>query len=212
MSVNAINNYYGSTASAKTTKSEKTENTASKTDKKNDSTSASKTGTFDSTAAIYEKSSVTKRDSVTQRKDHAAIVAQMKADTEKRTQQLTELVQQMISQQGKKLGQSDSIWSFLAGGDFTVSPEVKAQAQADIAEDGYWGVEQTSDRILDFAKALSGDDPSKADELLNAFKKGFEQATKAWGKDLPSISQDTYKAVEEKFNKWKNESQTQTEE
>ena len=86
MSVNAINNYYGSTASAKTTKSEKTENTASKTDKKNDSTSASKTGTFDSTAAIYEKSSVTKKDSVTQRKDHAAIVAQMKADTEKRTQ------------------------------------------------------------------------------------------------------------------------------
>lgn len=212
MSVNAINNYYGSTASAKTTKSEKTGNTASKTDKKNDSTSASKTGTFDSTAAIYEKSSVTKKDSVTQKKDHAAIVAQMKADTEKRTQQLTELVQQMISQQGKKLGQSDSIWSFLAGGDFTVSPEVKAQAQADIAEDGYWGVEQTSDRILDFAKALSGDDSSKADELLNAFKKGFEQATKAWGKDLPSISQDTYKAVEEKFNKWKNESQTQTEE
>lgn len=212
MSVNAINNYYGSTASSKTTKSEKTENTASKTDKKNDSTSASKTGTFDSTAAIYEKSSVTKKDSVTQKKDHAAIVAQMKADTEKRTQQLTDLVQQMISQQGKKLGESDSIWSFLAGGDFTVSPEVKAQAQADIAEDGYWGVEQTSDRILDFAKALSGDDPSKADELLNAFKKGFEQATKAWGKDLPSISQDTYKAVEEKFNKWKNESQTQTEE
>ncbi|MST74226.1 hypothetical protein FYJ75_04130 [Roseburia sp. MUC/MUC-530-WT-4D] len=212
MSVNAINNYYGSTASAKTTKSEKTENTASKTDKKNGSTSASKTGTFDSTAVIYEKSSVTKKDSVTQKKDHAAIVAQMKADTEKRTQQLTDLVQQMISQQGKKLGESDSIWSFLAGGDFTVSPEVKAQAQADIAEDGYWGVEQTSDRILDFAKALSGDDPSKADELLNAFKKGFEQATKAWGKDLPSISQDTYKAVEEKFNKWKNESQTQTEE
>lgn len=212
MSVNAINNYYGSTASAKTTKSEKTGNTASKTDKKNDSTTASKTGTFDSTAAVYEKTSATRKDSVTQKKDHAAIVAQMKADTEKRTQQLTDLVQQMISQQGKKLGQSDSIWSFLAGGDFTVSPEVKAQAQADIAEDGYWGVEQTSDRILDFAKALSGDDPSKADELLNAFKKGFEQATKAWGKDLPSISQDTYKAVEEKFDKWKNESQTQTEE
>ena len=129
MSVNAINNYYGSTASAKTRKSEKTGNTASKTDKKNYSTSASKTGTFDSTAAVYEKTSATKKDSVTQKKDHAAIVAQMKADTEKRTQQLTDLVQQMISQQGKKLGQSDSIWAFLAGGDFTVSPEVKAQAQ-----------------------------------------------------------------------------------
>ena len=80
----------------------------------------------------------------------------------------------------------------------------KAQAQADIAEDGYWGVEQTSDRILDFAKALSGNDPEKADLLLDAFKKGFEQATGAWGKELPDISQRTYDAVVEKFEAWKN--------
>ena len=80
----------------------------------------------------------------------------------------------------------------------------KAQAQADIAEDGYWGVEQTSERILDFAKALSGNDPEKADLLLNAFKKGFEQATKSWGKKLPDISQRTYDAVVEKFEAWKN--------
>lgn len=209
MSVNAVNNYYGSTASA--VKNDKTENTSSKSEKNTESSSA-KTG-FSDTAAVYEKSSTTSKDGVTQKKNNAAIIAQLKADTEKRTQQLTDLVHQMISQQGKTLGKSDSIWSFLAGGDYTVSPEVKAQAQADIAEDGYWGVNQTSDRILDFAKALAGDDPSKADELLSAFKKGFEQATKSWGKDLPSISQDTYKAVEEKFNKWKNESsETKTEE
>jgi hypothetical protein len=61
-----------------------------------------------------------------------------------------------------------------------------------------------SDRILDFAKALSGDDPDKADAMLEAFKKGFEQATKAWGDKLPDISQRTYDAVVEKFNKWKN--------
>lgn len=208
MSANAVNSYYGSTASA--VKNDKTENTSSKSEKKVES-SLGKSG-FNDTAAVYEKSSATTKEGVTQKKDNAAIIAQMKADTEKRTQQLTDLVHQMISQQGKTLGKADSIWSFLAGGDFTVSPEVKAQAQADIAEDGYWGVNQTSDRILDFAKALSGDDPSKADELLSAFKKGFEQATKSWGKDLPSISQDTYKAVEEKFNKWKNEAETKTEE
>lgn len=208
MSVNAVNNYYGSTASA--VKNDKTENTSSKSEKKAENSLGK--SSFNDTAAVYEKSSATTKKGVTQKKDHAAIIAQMKADTEKRTQQLTELVHQMISQQGKTLGKADSIWSFLAGGDFTVSPEVKAQAQADIAEDGYWGVDQTSDRILDFAKALSGDDPSKADELLSAFKKGFEQATKSWGKDLPSISQDTYKAVEEKFNKWKNEAETKTEE
>lgn len=69
------------------------------------------------------------------------------------------------------------MWSFLAKGDFTVDEATRAQAQADIADDGYWGVDQTSDRILDFAKALSGNDPGKADLLLDAFKKGFKEAT-----------------------------------
>ena len=34
----------------------------------------------------------------------------------------------------------------------TVDADTIAQAKKDIAEDGYWGVEKTSDRILDFAK------------------------------------------------------------
>ncbi len=89
-----------------------------------------------------------------------------------------------MTKQGVAIGTADDMWKFLAKGDFTVSADVKAQAQADIADDGYWGVEQTSDRILDFAKALSGDDPDKADAMLEAFKKGFEQATKAWGDKL----------------------------
>lgn len=70
----------------------------------------------------------------------------------------------------------------LSEGNFTVDEETQKQAQADIAEDGYWGVEQTSDRILDFAKALSGNDPEKADLLIDAFKKGFDDATKSWEK------------------------------
>ncbi len=109
-----------------------------------------------------------------------------------------------MKKQGAAIGNADSMWQFLAGGNFTVSADVKAQAQADIAEDGYWGVEQTSDRILDFAKALSGSNPEKADELLAAFKKGFSQATKSWGKTLPDISQRTYDAVIKKFDAWKN--------
>lgn len=110
----------------------------------------------------------------------------------------------MMTKQGTAIGNADSMWRFLAGGNFTVSPEVAAQAQADIADDGYWGVEQTSDRILDFAKALSGSNPDKADELLEAFKKGFGQATKSWGSKLPDISQRTYDAVIKKFDAWKN--------
>ena len=110
----------------------------------------------------------------------------------------------MMTKQGVAIGTADCMWSFLAKGDFTVDEATRAQAQADIADDGYWGVDQTSDRILDFAKALSGNDPEKADLLLDAFKKGFKEATKSWGQDLPDISQRTYDAVVEKFNKWKN--------
>lgn len=159
------------------------------------------TSSKEDTGVIYEKS--TESNVVTKKTDYA-LVAKLKADAEQRTSQLRSLVEKMMTKQGTAIASADSMWSFLAGGNFTVDAETKAQAQADIAEDGYWGVEQTSDRILDFAKALSGNDPEKADLLLDAFKKGFGEATKSWGKKLPDISQRTYDAVLEKFDKWKN--------
>ena len=94
------------------------------------------------------------------------------------------------------------MWKFLASGKYTVSADVKAQAQADIAEDGYWGVEQTSERIVEFAKALTGGDTSKIEEMKAAFEKGFKAATGAWGSKLPDISQRTYDAVMDKFDDW----------
>ncbi len=152
------------------------------------------------TGVTYEKTGV--KNSVT-KKYNADMVEKLKADAEQRTSQLRSLVEKMMKKQGTAIGNADSMWSFLAKGNFTVDPMTKSQAEADIAEDGYWGVEQTSDRILDFAKALSGNDPAKADELLDAFKKGFAQATGTWGDKLPDISQRTYDAVVEKFDAWK---------
>lgn len=184
-----------------------TNNYETKTYKKETSAAASGT-TFRDTAAkdtgvIYEKSTDTKTSGVTKKTD-TALVAKLKADAEERTSQLRSLVEKMMTKQGIAIGTADDMWKFLAKGDFTVDAETKAQAEADIAEDGYWGVEQTSERILDFAKALSGNDPDKADLLLDAFKKGFKEATKTWGDELPDISKRTYDAVLEKFDKWKN--------
>ena len=162
------------------------------------------------TGVVYEKSN--ENEKVTSTKDNKAIIAKLKADAEERTAQLRSIVEQLITKQGTAFGKAtdDEMWKFLAKGEFTVSADVKAQAEADIAEDGYWGVEQTSDRILDFAKALAGNDPDKAEEMLEAFKKGFKEATKTWGDELPDISQKTYDAVMEKFEAWKNESATET--
>ena len=194
MNINFINNV----ATVYSTTSAITKSAA-----KSSSSDATDKTKFSETAATYEKSeeAVQKETSST---DRSAIVAQLKADQEAQANQLLNIVRKTISQQGNTLAKADDMWRFLASGDFTVDAETKAQAQADIAEDGYWGVEKTSDRILDFAKALSGGDTSKAEKLLEAFKKGFEEATSAWGKELPEISQKTYDAVLEKFEAWKN--------
>ena len=191
MAINSINNYASVAAS--------TVATDSKASSKK--TESSKNDT--STGVIYEKGSSDKSSS-SQKTQNSALIAKMKADSDNRISQLRGIVEQMMSKQGAAIGKADDMWSFLAGGNFTVSADVKAQAQADIAEDGYWGVNQTSDRILDFAKALSGNDKSKAQELVDAFKKGFDQATKAWGGKLPDISQQTYDKVLEKFDSWMN--------
>lgn len=151
-------------------------------------------------SAVYEPSAETeKTNTVTAKQKNEAIISRLKADAEARTRQLQQLVQQMISKQGNAYGQANDMWKFLASGNFTVDAQTKAQAQADIAEDGYWGVKQTSERIFDFAKALSGGDIDKMKEMQAAFEKGFKQATKTWGKELPQISQDTRSAVNKMF-------------
>ncbi len=158
-------------------------------------------------AAVYEKSDESTKSSLVSQKetDRTKIIQQMKADDAMRQQQLLDIVHKMMGKQAKNYGiansdKDDSIWSFLAKGDFTVDAATKAQAQADIAEDGYWGVNQTSERILDFAKALAGDDPEKLENMRQAFEKGFAQAEKTWGGKLPDISQQTYDAVMKGFD------------
>lgn len=195
MAISSVNNVTTQQTTAYT--APQTTDTTEKATTTTDKTSKNDTG------VIYEKSSDNTANTVT-KKTNTALVEKLKADAEQRTSQLRSLVEKMMTKQGTAIANADSMWSFLAKGDFTVDAETKAQAQADIAEDGYWGVDQTSDRILDFAKALSGNDPEKADLLLDAFKKGFEEATKTWGDKLPDISQRTYDAVVEKFQNWKN--------
>lgn len=136
------------------------------------------------------------------------LIEKMKKDAEERTAQLKSLVEKLITNQGKTLGQANDIWKFLASGDFSVDAATKAKAQEDISENGYWGVEQTSERIINFATALTGGDPDKVEEMRAAFQEGFKQATKTWGDDLPEISQKTYDAVMLKFDKLAGKSET----
>lgn len=127
-------------------------------------------------------------------------IERLKAEADERFAQLRGIVEKLLLKQGGTFDVSKGLAS--AYRSLEVDPETQAQAQADIAEDGYWGVEQTSDRILDFAKALAGTDPDMAEKMLEAIKEGFKQAGEAWGEDLPELCQDTMKASLQKVEDW----------
>lgn len=83
-----------------------------------------------------------------------------------------------------------------------ISQLSQKDAQALIAEDGYFGVKQTSDRIVNFAIATAGNDPSRLAAIKEGVDQGFNEALKAFGGQLPDISYDTYNAVMTKLDDW----------
>lgn len=198
MSVNGITGIAGTYDTYQTTG----KSTAAETVKADAAKTEETTKTTEESGAVYEPSKETEADA--SKKTYTAnteLVNKLKADAEEHNRQLQNIVQQLMTKQGQTYNTANDIWKFLASGDYEVDPVTKAQAQADVAEDGYWGVEKTSDRIIDFATALTGGDPNKIEDMRAAFKKGYEQAEKAWGGELPEISQKTYDAVMQKFDK-----------
>lgn len=81
----------------------------------------------------------------------------------------------------------------------TLTPE---KAQDLVADDGYFGVEKTSERIFDLAVGIAGGDPARIDAIRAGVEKGFQEAYDAFGGWLPDISYDTYDAVMNKLDDW----------
>ena len=125
----------------------------------------------------------------------ADTVEKLKSELEER---MANLVQQML---GKQITQANVLDAIKAG---QFSEEDIEQAKKDTAEDGYWGVEQTSDRLVKFATALTGGDPDKLDSMIEAFEKGYAEAEKQWGGELPELTQRTREATLKKFQELKD--------
>ena len=198
MAIDAINGnsgvytgYYNSAVSTKESKAD------SKSDakEKNDA------------AAVYEKSDskVEASDQKKIYKPDQAMISRLKADADSHKKQLQDIVDKLITKQGKAfdIANGKNLKNLYAG--LNVDAKTRAQAQADISEDGYYGVKQTSQRIFDFAMALSGGDPDKMEKMRSAFEKGFKKATKSWGDKLPDICQQTYDAVQSMFDDYKEQ-------
>ena len=74
------------------------------------------------------------------------------------------------------------------------------EAAAAIAEDGAWGVNAVSTRLLDMAIQLSGGDVSKAEMLREAVQKGFDAVGML--ENLPLVCQETYTETMNRFDWW----------
>lgn len=156
----------------------------------------------ETSGAVYEKGN-------TEVYDKATVQQTIKAVEQSKVDSFRKLIASMIKSQTSKSyqakGGKGKLKDYFAN--LKVDPETSRIAQQEISEDGYWGVKQTSQRILDFAVGIAGDDQEKLAEMRAAVEKGFKQARDMWGGELPGICGQTYDAVMAGFDKLQNKNE-----
>lgn len=218
MSLDAISstlNTYSKVDTKKTDDTKQKETVASSLTK--DTSSADKTTSDNNTknnGVVFDKSESTKNDSTNQIYNKDAIISKLKADQQSRLESMQSLVEKLLNKQKgtfdlASLMKKNDVSGLNLSATFeeaakNADPDTIKAAQESISEDGYWGVNKTSDRLVSMAIALSGGDTSKADEMMAAIQKGYDRATSAWGKELPDICKDTLEATKQKMDDWKN--------
>ncbi len=162
-------------------------------------------------SAVYEKSETVEKATYEGKnpKVDQATIDKLKADAEARYASLASLVEKCLTKQGQtyQFANLSELMKGIVEGKVEVDPEVVEQAKKDVAEDGYWGVEQTAERIVSFAKALTGGDATKLEEMRKAIDKGFGDAEELWGDELPEISSKTRDRINEMLDEWAAEAQ-----
>lgn len=145
-------------------------------------------------AVVYEKSKNINTNQIYDKN----MILKLKAESQKSYNSLRRIVEELLTRQGKTLGllKADAI--------IQVDEKARLEAQELIGPDGELGVEKTSQRIVDFAIAVSDGDKSKLEKIKNAIDKGFKEAERILG-ELPEISRQTYDAIMEKLDAWENE-------
>lgn len=133
----------------------------------------------------------------------------IKDQLDQSTSAMRDMVEKLITQQVGDGSASFSLTLQITGLTQTSSP-VQETASSSQASDSEWGIEAVSDKIVNFAKSLSGGDASKMAVLKDAIDKGFAQAQKTLGGKLPDISSKTYDAVMTKLDEWANGGSTST--
>lgn len=166
-------------------------------------------------AVVYEP--VKKEESNKDLTNYTVDMDKIKAMKEETDLRMLELFKDTAKNTGlKQLGGVRGILEKLRAGEkVTLEIEYTAedveQAKIDVAEGGYWSAEETSNRLIDFAKALSGGDPAKAAMLKDSFDKAFKEIEEMFGGTLPDLSYNTYDLTMKKFDAWESGTESSNE-
>ncbi|MBP2638758.1 MAG: hypothetical protein H6Q72_4665 [Firmicutes bacterium] len=166
-----------------------------------------------SEAAVYEKSDQTQASAKTGYTMDTATLNEIAKQVEEKFAYLRATVENLFSMQNVKTGEAqglayEQIMEKYNGKlkefyeNLEVDEKTSLAAQQEIAEDGFWGVKQTSQRAIEFAIALSGGDTSKVELLKNAIVEGYKAAEAAWGGELPEICKQTQEATLKGLDEW----------
>ena len=197
---NLINAYAGKTHNAPAKKPDGPADNEKTAGKPNPGVNVSVKKSADSTeSGVYSKKTANKTD---KNGRPSEITTQINLLRQQTAEQLVQMIYDILSMQGKHgyiarrnlenaiLGLKD----YLENGG-TVTPEEQAAAAAAIAEDGPWGVEAVSDRLVNMAVKFADGDESKYNMMKSAIEAGFKMAEAMWGGRLPDISYKTFDAT-----------------
>lgn len=138
--------------------------------------------------------------------ERESYIEELRQKSEKHFESLKNLVRKMLEKQGftfQDVQDGKIDWDT-----FEVDDATRAEAAANIAEDGPFGVEATSNRIVNFAIALSGGDVEKLGILREAIDEGFKAVKDIFG-ELPEISLETQRVIHDKLDQWEKEQRGQ---
>jgi len=124
-----------------------------------------------------------------------ARVQEMWNQHQQRVDSFRRMIESLFNQQAER---NNTVWNPFA----EVTPEMRAEAERMIEDGGYFSVEETAARMLEFAVALTGGDPARAESMRDAVLAGFREAERMWGGNLPQISHDTLEATMAGFDEW----------
>ncbi len=163
-----------------------------------DSTQTSKTQTEETTPKTDTFTKSEPQENITYEPPKKLTAEQVDALKRQVEESMQNLAKQMLGQQYKIAKTANGKVDFAAlAKDLGIGTTPEAAAEA-ISENGNWGVNAVSTRIIDMAVNLSGGDMSKISMLREAVQKGFAQVGKL--EDLPGVCQQTYDEVMKRFD------------